>query len=61
MWASVNLFDHLRLLDGDRVIEKDDCPAFDPDYDTLPLEVFEPMVMRLFEKPRESVYKAAID
>lgn len=42
-------------------IDKYDCPAFDPDYDTLPLEGFEPMVMRLFEKPRASVYKAAID
>jgi predicted HD phosphohydrolase len=38
-------------------IEKYDCPAFDPDYDTLPLEFFEPMVMRLFEKPLKSIYK----
>lgn len=42
-------------------IEKYDCPAFDPDYDTLPLEFFEPMVMRLFERPRASIYKAAVE
>lgn len=41
-------------------IEKYDCPAFDPDYDTLPLEFFEPMIMRLFERPRASIYKAAV-
>jgi hypothetical protein len=33
-------------------------PAFDPDYDTLPLEFFEPMVMRLFERARANIYKA---
>ena len=42
-------------------IEKYDCPAFDPDYDTLPLEFLEPMVMRLFEKPLNSIYKKAMD
>lgn len=42
-------------------IEKYDCPAFDPDYDSEPLEFFEPMVMRLFEKPKTSVYKRAMD
>jgi predicted HD phosphohydrolase len=41
-------------------IDKYDCPAFDPDYDTLPLEFFEPMVMRLFEKPMNSIYKKAM-
>lgn len=41
-------------------IEKYDCPAFDPDYDTLPLEFFEPMVMRLFEFPQNSIYKKAM-
>lgn len=41
-------------------IDKYDCPAFDPDYDTLPLSFFEPMVMRLFEKPRTSIYKKAL-
>ncbi|WP_033073492.1 HD domain-containing protein [Sphingopyxis sp. MWB1] len=37
--------------------EKYDQPAFDPDYDTLPLEFFEPMVMRLCAKPKQSIYK----
>ncbi len=41
-------------------IEKYDCPAFDPEYDSLPLEFFEPMVMKLFERPINSVYKRAI-
>lgn len=38
-------------------IDKYDCPAFDPNYDSLPLSFFEPMVMRLFEKPKNSIYK----
>lgn len=38
-------------------IEKYDCPAFDPAYDTAPLEFFEPMVMKLFEFPKNSIYK----
>lgn len=37
-----------------------DQTAFDPAYDTLPIEAFEPMVMKLFERPRASIYKAAI-
>ena len=41
-------------------IDKYDCPAFDPEYDSLPLEFFEPMVMRLFERPMNSLYKEAI-
>ena len=42
-------------------IEKYDCPAFDPNYDTAPLSFFEPMVMKLFEKPKASIYKKAFD
>lgn len=42
-------------------IDKYDCPAFDADYDTLPLEFFAPMVMRVFERPRISLYKTAMD
>lgn len=38
-------------------IDKYDCPAFDPGYDTAPLEFFEPMVMKLFEYPKNSIYK----
>jgi predicted HD phosphohydrolase len=42
-------------------IEKYDCPAFDPAYDSAPLEFFEPMVMKLFERPKSGVYKRAMD
>lgn len=38
-------------------IDKYDCPAFDPNYDSAPLEFFEPMVLRLFEFPKNSIYK----
>jgi predicted HD phosphohydrolase len=41
-------------------IEKYDCPAFDPNYDTAPLDFFEPIVMKMFEKPMNSVYKKAM-
>lgn len=41
--------------------EKYDQAAFDPNYDTAPLSFFEPMVMKLFERPQRSLYKAAID
>jgi predicted HD phosphohydrolase len=39
---------------------KYDAAAFDPDYDTLPLSFFEPMMQRLFAQPRQSLYKAAM-
>jgi predicted HD phosphohydrolase len=42
-------------------IEKYDCPAFDPNYETAPLSFFEPMVMKLFEKPKNSIYKKAFN
>jgi len=35
-----------------------DQTAFDPDYDSAPLEFFEPMVRRVFERPLNSIYKA---
>lgn len=34
-----------------------DSPAFDPHAETLPLQEFEPMVRRLFERPVNSIYK----
>lgn len=52
--------DHPHAAATAEFIDKYDCPAFDPDYDTLPLEFFEPMVMRLFERPLNSVYKKAM-
>jgi predicted HD phosphohydrolase len=35
---------------------KYDQNSFDPDYDTLPLEAFEPMVRRVFASPKRSIY-----
>ncbi|MFP8874841.1 MAG: phosphohydrolase [Myxococcota bacterium] len=36
--------------------EKYDQNSFDPDYETLPLEHFEPLVQKVFAAPRESMY-----
>ncbi len=52
--------DHEHFAATEEFIDKYDCPAFDPDYDTLPLEFFEPMVMKLFERPLNSIYKRAM-
>jgi len=38
--------------------EKYDQNSFDPAYDTLPLEAFEPAVRALFAAPRRSIYLA---
>ena len=38
--------------------EKYDQSAFDPDYDSMTLEAFEPMVMKLFATPKNSMYTA---
>lgn len=35
-----------------------DQNSFDPGYDTLPLEFFEPMVRRVFAAPKRSIYLA---
>jgi predicted HD phosphohydrolase len=40
-------------------IAKYDCPAFDPNYESAPLSFFEPMVMKIFEKPLNSIYTQA--
>jgi len=38
-----------------RFVEQYDCPSFDPDYDTLPLATFEPMLRRVVgRKPRSA-------
>lgn len=37
-----------------------DAAAFDPDYASLPLSFFEPMLRRVFAQPRQSLYKAAL-
>jgi predicted HD phosphohydrolase len=36
-----------------------DQTAFDPNFKSMPLEAFEPMVRRVFEKPRRSIYMRA--
>ncbi len=40
--------------------EKYDQAAFDPDYESMPLEFFEPMVIKLFATPKNSVYSPAL-
>ncbi|MFN3581571.1 MAG: HD domain-containing protein [Pseudomonas sp.] len=35
-----------------------DATAFDPDYPSEPLAFFEPMLKRVFARPRQSIYKA---
>ena len=39
--------------------EKYDAPAFDKNYDTLPLSFFEPMLRRLLAKPVNTIYTMA--
>jgi predicted HD phosphohydrolase len=41
--------------------EKYDAPAFDPDYDTLPLSFFEPMVRRMMGRPKNTIYKTVAE
>lgn len=41
--------------------EKYDQLAFDPDYDSEPLEFFEPMVRRVMSRPINSMYAAALE
>lgn len=42
-------------------VERYDNPAFDPRGETLPLDVFEPMVRRLMAAPRNTIYRAALE
>ena len=35
-----------------------DQSSFDPDYDTMPLEAFEPMLRRVLATPKKSLYQA---
>ncbi len=41
--------------------EKYDQSAFDPNYESAPLAFFEPMVMKLFERPKHSLYAKAAE
>jgi predicted HD phosphohydrolase len=49
---------HEYFEDTARFCELYDQVAFDPAYDTAPLEFFEPMVRRVLERPINSIYKA---
>ncbi|HWV10918.1 MAG TPA: phosphohydrolase, partial [Pseudomonas sp.] len=37
-----------------------DAAAFDPDFETLPLSFFEPMLRRVFAQPKNTLYKAVV-
>ena len=43
---------HQYFVAGARFADEWDQTAFDPNYDTLPLEHFEPLVDRFFSRPR---------
>ena len=49
---------HDHFEDTARFCELYDQTAFDPDYETAPLQFFEPMVRRVFERPINTMYKA---
>jgi predicted HD phosphohydrolase len=51
-----NFRDHPHFAACAEFCEKYDQSAFDPDYDTLPLEFFEPMLRRVMAKPVRSMY-----
>jgi len=48
--------DHEWFRDCAEFCEKYDQNSFDPEYDTLPLETFEPAVRKVFAAPRKSIY-----
>lgn len=50
---------HPHFEDTARFCEVYDQAAFDPGYETAPLDFFEPMVHRVFANPVNSIYKAA--
>jgi len=47
---------HAWFRDCAEFCEKYDQNSFDPEYDTLPLEAFEPAVAKVFAAPRRSIY-----
>ena len=55
-----NFRDHPYFQRTAEFCEKYDQTAFDPNYESMPLEAFEPMVMKMFEMPKNSVYGPAI-
>ena len=53
--------DHPNYAHTAEFCEKYDQAAFDKDYDSMPLEAFEPMVMKLFSAPKASLYAGIED
>ncbi|KXS20757.1 hypothetical protein M427DRAFT_142532 [Gonapodya prolifera JEL478] len=49
--------DHPWYKEAWEFVNKYDCPAFDPEYESEPLEFFIPMVERVFAHPKRSIYK----
>ena len=47
---------HPHFEDAARFCELYDQSAFDPDYDSAPLDFFEPMLRRVFAAPKRSIY-----
>jgi predicted HD phosphohydrolase len=47
---------HPHFADAARFCELYDQAAFDPDYDSAPLDFFEPMMRRVFAAPKRSIY-----
>jgi predicted HD phosphohydrolase len=52
--------DHEHYTRTEEFIALYDDPAFDGDYDTLPMDTFEPMLRRVMAVPLNSVYKEAL-
>ena len=52
---------HEHFEDTARFCELYDQSAFDPAYDSAPLDFFEPMVRRVFARPLNSLYKAVTE
>jgi predicted HD phosphohydrolase len=50
---------HPHFADTAHFCEAYDQAAFDPDYDSAPLDFFEPMVRRVFAAPKRSIYVSA--
>ena len=47
---------HTHIEDAARFSELYDQTAFDPEYDSAPLDFFEPMLRRVFAAPKRSIY-----
>ncbi len=50
--------DHEWFRDCAEFCEKYDQNCFDPEYDTLPIEHFEPLVRAVFAEPRRTIYRS---